>query len=347
MGDRNTVFVGCDVGDKLSELCVLDQAGAVLDRRQVRTTVSGISKPLARYDRAIVVIEAGVHSRWIEEALTAAGHQVVVANARQVQLIWKRRKKTDRADAMLLARLARVDLSLLAPVQHRSRAAQVDLASLRSRDALVRVRTALFNHVRGTLKPFGVKPVRCATSAFPERVASEVPAELLPALEPILEVLRELNTQIAKHDRQVEQLAAACPTTLRLSQVDGVGELTALAYRLTIEDPSRFKRSRVVPAFLGLTPAKDQSGESDPQKRITKAGDPFLRRLLVQCAHHLLGPFGNDCDLRRWGLRLAERGGKAARKRATVAVARKLTVLLHRLWVTGDVYRPLCATNAV
>jgi transposase len=347
MGDRNTVFVGCDVGDKLSELCVLNQAGAVLDRRQVRTTVNGIGKALAGYENATVVIEVGVHSRWIEEALTAAGHQVVVANARQVQLIWKRRKKTDKADAMLLARLARVDLSLLAPVQHRSRAAQVDLASLRSRDALVRVRTALFNHVRGMLKPFGVKPVRCATTAFPDRVASEVPVELLPALEPILGVLRELNTQIAKHDRQVAQLSLACPTTLRLAQVDGVGDLTALAYRLTIEDPSRFKKSRVVSAFLGLTPAKDQSGESDPQKRITKAGDPFLRRLLVQCAQHVLGPFGNDCDLRRWGLRLAERGGKAAKKRAIVAVARKLAVLLHRLWVTGEVYRPFYASNVV
>ncbi len=345
MGDRNAVFVGCDVGDKLSEMCVLDRSGAVLERRQVRTTVNGIAKRLARYCCATVVIEVGVHSRWIEEALTAAGHRVVVANARQVQLIWKSRKKTDKADALLLARLARVDLSLLAPVRHRSRAAQVDLAALRSRDILVRMRTALFNHVRGMLKPFGIKPVHCATTAFPERVAKEVPPELIPALEPVLNIMRQLNAQIATHDRQVEQLAAACPTTVRLSQVDSVGELTALAYRLTIEDPSRFRKSRVVPAFLGMTPAKDQSGESDPQKRITKAGNPFLRRLLVQCAHHLLGPFGNDCDLRRWGLRLAERGGKAGKKRATVAVARKMAVLLHRLWVTGKGYQPLYASQ--
>src|SRR5574342_280103 len=148
---------------------------------------------------------------------------------------------------MLLARLARVDLSLLAPVRHRNRAAQLDLAALRSRDILVRLRTALFNHVRGILKPFGVKPVHCATTVFPDRVAEEIPPELVPALEPILTVLRELNNQIARHDRQVEQLAAACPTTQRLAQVDGVGELTALAFRLTIDDPSRFKKSRVVP----------------------------------------------------------------------------------------------------
>lgn len=340
MAQRATVFVGCDVGDKLTEVCVLDERGAVIERRQVHTTLSGITKPLSRFSRATVVIEAGSHSRWIEEALSGAGHKVVVANARQVQLIWKGRKKTDRADALLLARLARIDVSLLAPVKHRSRTAQVDLAALRSREILVRVRTTLFNHVRGMLKPFGVKPVRCATSAFPDRIASEIPPELAPALQPVLTVLRDLNAQIAIHDRQVAQLAAACPTTVRLSQVDGVGDLTALAFRLTIEDPARFKKSRVVPAFLGMTPAKDQSGDSDPEKHITKAGDAFLRHLLVQCAHYMLGPFGKDCDLRRWGLRLSERGGKAAKKRAIVAVARKLAVLLHRLWVTGDTYRP-------
>jgi len=346
MGDRNTVFVGCDVGDKLTEMCVLDSTGAVIERQSVRTTVRGITKPLARYGHATVVVEAGTHSRWIEEALKAAGHRVVVANARQVRLIWKRGKKTDKADALLLARLARVDISLLAPVQHRSRAAQVDLAALRSRDVLVRFRTALFNHVRGILKPFGIRPASCTITAFVERVATDVPPELMPALAPVLNVLRELNTQIADHDRQVEQLAAACPTAIHLSQVDGVGALTALAYRLTIDDPSRFKKSRIVPAFLGMTPAKNQSGDSDPQKRISKAGNSFLRRLLVQCAQHVLGPFGHDCDLRRWGLRLAERGGKAGKKRAIVAVARKLAVLLHRLWVTGERYQPFYGAAA-
>lgn len=340
MEDRNSVFVGCDVGDKLTEMCVLDRAGVVVERRRVRTTINGITKPLARYGHATVVVEAGTHSRWIEEALNAAGHHAVVANARQVRLIWKRGKKTDKADALLLARLARVDLALLAPVQHRSRAAQADLAALRSRDVLVRVRATLFNHARGILKPFGIRPVDCSIAAFPERIAAEIPPELMPALEPVLTVMRELNTQIAEHDRQVEQLAAACQITVRLSEVDGVGALTALAYRLTIDDPARFKKSRVVAAFLGMTPAKDQSGDSDPQKRITKAGNRFLRRLLVQCAHRLLGPFGNDCEIRRWGLHLAERGGKAGKKRAIVAVARKLAVVLHRLWVTGDRYQP-------
>ena len=340
MGDLNSVFVGCDVGDKTSEICVLNAEGAVVERKCAPTTLRGLVNSLAKYGRALVVVEVGTHSRWISQALTASGHRVIVANARQVRLIWKNRKKTDKADAYLLARLARFDVSLLAPVQHRSQAAQVDLAALRSRDALVRARVHLINHVRGMLKPNGIKATTCSTSAFAERVTEQVPAELVPALGPVLKVLGELNAQIAAQDKQIEQLAAACPIATRLSQIGSVGALTALAYRLTLEDPTRFKKSRVVASFVGLTPAKDQSGQRDPQKRISKAGDPFLRRLLVQCAHHLLGWQGRDCDIRRWGLGLAERGGKAGKKRAVVAVARKLAVVMHRVWVSGDAYQP-------
>jgi transposase len=339
MRDRNAVFVGCDVGDKKSEICVLDEVGAVVDRRQLQTTSGALKKALAKHVPAVVAIEVGTHSRWIEEVLLAAGHRVIVANPRQVQLIWKRGKKTDKADALLLARLARVDVTLLAPVHHRSRTSQVDLAAIRSRDVLVQARTKLVNHVRGMLKPFGVRAPSCSTNAFPDRVVAEIPTELVPALMPVVEVLRGVNEQIAAHDRQIEQLAASCPVTTHLAEVDSIGALTALAFRLTVEDPAKFKKSRVVPAFLGLTPAKDQSGHADPQKRISRAGDPLLRRLLVQCAQNLLGHGGRDCDIRRWGLRIAERGGgKNAKKRAIVAVARKLAVVLHRIWVSGEAY---------
>ncbi len=340
MRDRNAVFVGCDLSDKLTEICVVDHTGGVIASKRVRTTKPALVQALEKYRRARVVVEAGTHSRWVEEALSSAGHQVVVANPRQIQLIWGRRKKTDRSDAMLLARLARVDVTLLAPVQHRSRGAQVDLASLRSRDILVSVRTKLVNHVRGLLKQFGVRVESCSTAAFANRADEAVPAELRPALVPVLEALRKVTEQIAIHDRQVDQLAAVCPTTTRLAEVDGVGAITALAFKLTIDDPTKFKKSRIVPAFLGLVPAKDQSGDSDPQKGISKAGNRFLRRLLVQCAHRLLGAFGADCDLRRWGLKLCERGGPAGKKRAIVAVARKLAVVLHRIWVSGRPYDP-------
>ena len=265
---------------------------------------------------------------------------MIVANARQVQLIYRRKSKTDRSDALLLARLGRFDPTLLAPVHHRSRSAQLDLAGLRARDMLVGARTDLINHVRGVLKPFGLRVSDCDSGAFAQRAEEVVPSELMPALGPVLECLRAVEVEVAR--KQVEHLATVSyPETARLSQVRGVGPITSLAYVLTIEDPSRFTASRTVGRFAGLTPAKDQSGESDPEKHISKEGDPFLRRLLVQCAHFILGPFGQDSDLRRWGLRLAERGGKTARKEAIVAVARKLAVLLHRLWVSGKEYQPI------
>lgn len=340
MAKRNAVFVGCDLGDRYSELCIVDHAGAVLESKRVRTTRQALVTALRKYGSAQVVVEAGTHSRWVEESLMGAGHRVVVANPRQVQLIWGRRKKTDRSDAALLARLARVDTTLLAPVHQRSRAAQVDLASLRSRDILVAARTKLVNHVRGLLKQFGVRVASCSSTTFAAHAAEVIPPELEPALAPVLNTLRVVTEQISAHDRQVEQLVAADPVAVRLARVDGVGPITALAFRLTIEDPAKFKKSRTVAAFVGLVPAKDQSGDSDPQKHISKAGNPFVRRLLVQCAHRILGVFGPDCDLRRWGLNLCARGGAAARKRAIVAVARKLAVVMHRVWVTGQPYDP-------
>ena len=343
MEKRNTVFIGCDLGDRFSEVCVLDAAGAVVDRSRVRTTQQGLEKYLARFERACVVIEVGVHSRWVAELVEGSGHQVVIANPRQVRLIWQRRTKTDRSDALLLARLGRVDVELLAPVQHRNRGKQIDLTALRSRDVLIGARTKLVNHVRGTLKPFGLRAEDCGTEAFPDRAEGVIPPELLPALAPVLAAIRTINEQIAHHDRQIEQTASTIygETTRRLTQVNGVGTITALAFQLTLDDPARFRKSRFVGGFLGLVPAKDQSGDLDPQRHITKTGDAFVRKLLVQCAQYLLGPFGPDSDLRRWGLRLAERGGKNAKKRAVVAVARKLAVLLHRLWLSGERYQPL------
>jgi transposase len=165
---------------------------------------------------------------------------------------------------------------------------------------------------------------------------------LRPALEPLLETIASMTERIREYDRELQTLASELyPETKLLQQVHGVGTLTALAFVLTLEDPSRFATSRVVGAYLGLVPGKDQSGERDPQKGISKRGNGLLRKLLVGSAHRILGPFGEDSDLRRHGLKIAERGGKNAKKRAVVAVARKLSVLLHRLWVGGEVYEPL------
>lgn len=338
-----SMTVGLDLGDEYSAMCVLDASGEIVEERRVRTTRKGIAKVFSRWgDRRRVVIEVGTHSPWVSRLIGESGHEVVVANPRKVRLIYETDNKHDKLDARTLARLGRVDVSLLSPIRHRGVRAQTTMAVLRSRDCLVRSRTSMINHVRGVVKSFGYRIRKCSGASFHRRGFEEVPAELAPALDPMLEMIGQLTAKIAQYDRQIEALSAVSfPETDLLRQVKGVGALTALAYVLTIEDPSRFAKSRSVGAYLGLRPRVDQSGKSDRQLPISKSGDVFLRRLLVTSAHYILGPFGQDCDLRRKGEELAARGGKNAKKRAVVAVARKLAVLLHRLWVTGEVYEPL------
>src|SRR5215217_7493394 len=219
---------------------------------------------------------------------------------------------------------------------------QAHLALLRSRDALVGARTKLVNHVRGAVKSFGGRLPKCTAENFHNKVGEHLPWELASALEPILGTIASLTERIREYDRRLENLAEEVyPETKLLRQIHGVGVLTALAFVLTLGDPSRFAKSREVGAYLGLVPATDQSGGSDPEKRISKHGNKMMRRLLIGSAHYILGPFGEDSDLRRHREKIAGRGGKNAKKRAVVAVARKLSVLLHRLWVTAEVYDPL------
>ena len=274
--------------------------------------------------------------------MESCGHEVLVANARKVRLIYGEGRKSDKLDAENLARLARLDPKLLSPLKHRDEASQAHLALVRSREALVSTRTKLVNHVRGSVKSFGGRLSKCSAQSFHKKAAADIPEPLKPALEPLLETIESLSARIRQFDRELEALAEEFyPETKLLRQVNGIGPLSALAFVLILENPERFETSRMVGAYARLVPAKHQSGESDPQKRISKRGDEMLRRLLVSSSQYILGPFGEDSDLRRHGLKIAERGGKRAKKRAVVAVARKLAVLLHRLWLTGELYEPL------
>jgi transposase len=322
-------------------LTVIDSEGELVEETRLPTSKVSFERKFAHLPRARVAMEVGTHSRWASQLIEGLGHEVLVANARKLRAIYDNPRKGDRADAETLARLARLDPQLLSPIHHRSPEAQADLSVIRSRDSLVRSRTLLINHVRGTVKANGGRLPGCSAASFHNRVKESVPESLRPALLPILETIASLTGQIRGFDRQIEELCSQrYPETRLLKQVAGVGSLTALTFVLTLEDPKRFHKSREVGPALGLVPRRDQSGDQDPQLRITKTGNVYLRQLLVGCAHYILGPFGPDCDLRRWGLKLAERGGKNARKRAVVAVARKLAILLHRLWKTGEVYDP-------
>jgi transposase len=318
----------------------------VVEEARIPTTEPAVRRWFARIEGARVALEVGTHSRWVSRVLEDLGHEVIVANARKVRLIYGGDHKTDRLDAEALARLARLDPALLHGIEHRGEQAHQDLAVIRAREALIRTRTRLINHVRGGVKSAGGRLPRSSAASFHHKAAEALPEGLRPALQPLLDQLEQITRQIRDYDRRIATLSAErYPETRLLTQVPGVGPITALAFVLTLEDPNRFKSSRAVGDYLGLCPRTDQSGEQDPQCRITKAGNPMLRRLLVQAAHYQLGPFGPDTDLRRWGLARAERGGKIAKRKAVIAVARKLAVLLHRLWVTAEVYEPLRNTN--
>jgi len=341
--------IGLDLGDKYSEACVVDGSGEVLETFRVGTTQAALDRALSRFASARVVLEVGTNSPWVSRLVTRHGHEVVVANPRRVRLIAENDSKSDQFDAELLARLGRLDPSLLSPIVHRGEQAQRDLVLIRSRDGLVRARSQLINQVRGFAKSLGTRLPGSSAEAFPRRVRGVVPDELFPGLGTLLAMIEQLTAEVRAMDREVERLCRErYPETEILRQVKGVGPITALCFVLTLEDPNRFRRSRSVGAYLGLRPRQRDSGDLRPQLRITKAGDALLRRLLVTAAHYILGPFGPDTELRRFGLRLAERGGKAAKKRAVIAVARRLAVLLHRLWVTGEEYQPLgyAATHA-
>jgi transposase len=215
------------------------------------------------------------------------------------------------------------------------------MALVRSRDALIRARTKLINHVRGAVKSNGKRLPSCATARF-HKLEGELPETLASALRPMMDVIKELNERIRELDREIEQKSKeSYPETAVLRHVPGVGPITALTFVLVIQNPQRFSRNRSVGPYLGLVPKRDQSGERDPQLSITKSGSPYLRRLLINASHHILGPFGPDTDLRRHGLKIAAGGGKRAKKRAVVAVARKLSILLLALLKTGEVYEPL------
>jgi transposase len=332
--------VGVDLADVWSDWVVLGQDGERIALGRVRTTEPQLRKMFGELAPAVIALEVGTHSAWVSRLLRRCGHTVVVANARRVALIHRNRRKNNRIDAELLARLARADRRLLFPVTHRSERSQGDLAVLRTRDLLVRTRTKLINHVRGSSKSFGTALPRCSAESFEKRVRTQVSAAAA-VLTMVLDQISAINGQIRALDRAIEAMLGRHPAAQRLTQITGVGSLTALGYVLTVEDPQRIARSRSAGAFFGLVPGSADSGEKHEPGRITKEGDRFCRRLLVNAAHYILGPFGPDTDLRRHGEAIGARGGKNGRKRAVIAVARKLAVVMHRLWSRSEDYIPL------
>lgn len=333
------LVIGLDLGDKESQVCVLGADNEIRHEARVRTTTPGLQLWFGKLKPALVVMEAGSHSPWVSRLLEQMGHAVVVVDPRRLKLISGSDRKNDRADARILARVVAAMPELLSVVKHRSAEAQKDLTVIRSRARLVEVRTKLWLSLRGLSKSLGHR--------LPRRVTRESLKEWTEILEPLWNAVEDVRKRIEEYDKKVKELEQKYPAAVRLQQISGVGPLISLTFVLTLDDHLRFQKSRQIGSFLGLRPRQRDSGASQPQLRITKAGDRYLRSLLIQGAQYILGRFGPDTDLRRWGLKLAERGGKNAKKRAVVAVARKLAVLMHRLWADQSQYEPLRGSGAV
>jgi len=336
---RTQITIGLDLGDRRHTYYVLDGAGKMAREGSLGNTREPLATMARSYPGATVVMEAGTHSPWVSRFLQELGLRVIVANPRKTRAIYQNERKSDRRDAMMLARLARMDPTLLHPVEHGSQEAQQDMLQLKLRDSLVRARVALINALRFTLKSLGYPVSNPSSERFPKLVLSEIPESIGEMIAHNVAAIAELTQRIKALDVSISRLAAErYPETIYLQQVSGVGPITSLYFVLKVGTPGRFQRTRDIGAFLGLCPRRDQSGETDKELRISKCGDQYLRGLLVNAAQYILGPFGTDSALREHGLRLAQEGTARAKKRAVVAVARKLAVLLLTLWKSREPY---------
>lgn len=337
-----TITIGLDLGDKRHSICVLDIAGNIIDERTITNHKESLRRLSLKYPGARIALEVGSHSPWISRMLLGLGHEVLVANARKLRAIYSNHRKSDQTDARMIARLARVDPELLHPLKHGSEQSQRDLLQIKLRDNLVRQRVDIISSVRFTLKSLGIRLPSPNTECFAKRckeLLKEQHGDLVSMIEPSLLVIDQLTQSIRQLDKRIEKMCdEQYPVTKILRQIPGVGAITSLAFVLNIEDPNRFASNRDVAAYLGLVPKRDQSGEVDKQLKISKAGNAYMRRLLVGAAQYIMGPFGPDCDLKRQGELLCARGGSRAKKKAVVAVARKLSVLLLALWKSGKDY---------
>jgi transposase len=346
LSQEEKLTVGIDIGDRFSRYCIVSSRGATLiegklatKREELSVTFKGFAKTTA------MAMEAGTHSPWISRYLESLGFDPIVGNPRRLALISQTKRKNDKVDAQKLAMLAQTNARLLYPIQHRGEQAQADLAAIRGREELVRLRTSLINCARGQAKAAGSRLESCDADAVKAEMADQVPGMFRETVKRMLATAELVTEQIKAADQQIHQIAKRYPEIQLVTEIWGVGQLTALAFMLAIDDKDRFEKSREVGPYLGIVPGQDQSGQTDHPQRITKEGDRLVRWLLVQCAHCILRKDAPDCDLKRWGLKKLDDQVKAGRKpnkkKVLVAVARKLAVLMHRLWTNGEVYDPL------
>ena len=334
------IYAGLDVSDKQTHICVVDAEGAVMRRDVVASDPDALARWLKRHCAGLmrVVLETGPLSAFLYHGLTERDVPVTCICARHAKGVLSTRvNKSDPHDAEGLAQLART--GWFKAVRIKGEATHIARAQLKIREQLVGAHRAMANQLRGLLKLFGL---RMGTVTTPGKRRERLAAlftqkpELENVMQPLVESLAALEAQIARSTKSLAAAAAADPVATRLMSVPGVGPITALIFKSSIEDPARFARGEDAGAFAGLVPRRNQSGMRDHKGRISKAGDPMLRHALYEAANSLLVRVKRPCALQTWGKRLAETKGP---KRARVAVARKLAILLHRLWQSETEFR--------
>lgn len=341
--EKQQTIIGVDLGDIKHAICVTDKDGIILKEYFITNTKQSFKKLTDTYPQSLVAIEVGTHSPWVSRYLTQLGAKVVVANARKLRAIYTNERKSDELDARMLAKIVRLDIDLLHPVTHQTEDQQRDSLLIKLRNSLTKQRVSNVLTVRFTLKSLGIRLKSVSTEAFANnarRQLQEQP-EILTLISAPLIILDTLNEQIKSLDKQIEQLIALkYPAAQHLQKIPGIGPITSLAFVLHVSDPDRFENLRDVGAYLGLVPRRDQSGKMDKQLSISKTGNTYLRCLLVQAAQYILGHFGPECDLKTHGLKLAAKGGKAAKRKAVIATARKLSVIMLAMWKNKSEYNP-------
>jgi transposase len=344
---KKVTVIGMDMGDKNHKAIGLSESGEIISREEVPCTAEGVSSYLGRHPGALLAIETGTHCRWVSKLGLDLGHEVLVGNARKLRMIWDSSRKNDWRDAEMLAKVARTDRSLLHPVALRDDGDQSLMRLVKSRDVLVRSRTRIVSHIRGFCKSEGARLPKCSAESF-ARLEREVCPSVRPVVKPLFAVLRELCKKIALYDKMIADAVKRLhgEEAALLEPIAGVGPVTAAAFLAAVGDVQAFGSARDAGPYFGLVPRQDQSGGTDRQLRISKEGNGIVRRLLVTAANYIMGPFGADCELRRHGMKIAERGGKNAMKRAKVAVARKLAVLMLAILRGKSSYRPLKEAGA-
>ncbi|MBD9529947.1 IS110 family transposase [Paracoccus sp. PAR01] len=328
-------YVGLDVSQKETAVCVVDEYGRVIFEGRARSDPGALAAILAKKAPLAerVGFETGAMSSWLWHELKRIGLPVVCIGARHAHAVLSgRMNKSDENDARGLAELVRI--GWYREVAVKSEASQLVRALLVARSRLVAIRRDLENQVRSMLKEYGLIIPRAIAGQFRRRVIELTGDEhiLWAVLLPLLLVHDHVCSELEGLDRQIREMARTDETTRRLMTIPCIGVVTALTFRHTIDDPSRFRSAASVGAYLGLTPRRRQSGEMDTTGHVSRWGDRLLRAYLFEAASVLLHRTKRWCALKAWGLRLDKRNGM---KKAQVAVARKLTVILHCIWVDG------------